>query len=258
MQVTRPVLIAAVAVFAGLLATVFFLLGRESVRRRPAVASAGPPTEPAVAMAAPPTTLAPVPAPVPAAAAAPIVASTPSPSPAPPMPTAGSVAATPPPAAAPPPVQPPIHMTIQSVTPPAAAGGNFDETTAVRDYFLRVQGIQATAPSTDPNEFANKLLSSGMTGDLSGFDELVRVTEEGEHRAEAITPPASCAECADYHQHLLSMLGESASMMRQLRTAFASKNPSALQSMSTAGASLQARANALDQQARQIKAQYGL
>jgi hypothetical protein len=149
-------------------------------------------------------------------------------------------------------------MNIQTVTPPAATGGNFDETTAVRDYFLRVQGIQATAPSTDPSEFASKLMSSSMTGDMSGFDELVRVTEEGEHRAEAITPPESCAPCADYHQHLLGMLGESVSMMRQIKTAFASNNPAALQSISAAGASLQTRANALDQQARQIKAQYGL
>jgi hypothetical protein len=149
-------------------------------------------------------------------------------------------------------------MNIQTVTPPAAASANFDQTSAVRDYFLRVQGIQATAPSTDPNEFANKLLASGMTGDTSGFDELVRVTEEGAQRAQAISPPESCAECASYHQHLLSLLGDSASMMRKLKAAFTSKDASALQSMATAGSSLQASANALDQQARQIKAQYGL
>jgi hypothetical protein len=148
-------------------------------------------------------------------------------------------------------------MNLEVAAPPAAraGGGDGDEAAAVRDYFLHMQAIQATAPSSDTGEFANKLLSSSMTGDTSGLDELVRVTEEGQRRAQELSPPAACA---DYHQRMLSMLGESVSMVRQLKTALTSKDASALAAMSATGSSLQSRANALDQQAQQIKATYGL
>jgi hypothetical protein len=147
-------------------------------------------------------------------------------------------------------------MTLGLAEPAApAATANTDETTAVRDYFTRMQGIQATAPSTDPNELANKLLASSLGGDTSGLDELVRVAEEGASRARSIAPPAACA---DYHERQLGMLGESASLVKQLKAALTSKDPSALSALSATGASLQSRANGLEDQARQIKSQYGL
>ncbi|HET9624149.1 MAG TPA: hypothetical protein VFP84_22405, partial [Kofleriaceae bacterium] len=151
---------------------------------------------------------------------------------------------------------PSAAMTLGGGAPPPAPAA--DDTTAVRDYFTRILAIQATAPSTDTNEFANKLLASSLGGDTSGLDELARVAEEGANRARAVTPPPACAACADYHQRLIGMLGESASMVKQLKSALTSKDPAALNALSATGSSLQARANALDDQARQIKAEYGL
>lgn len=139
----------------------------------------------------------------------------------------------------------------EQAPPPASEAAGAD----VRDYFTRMQAIQTVGPTGDTSEFANKILASSMNGDNSGLDELVRVAEEGAKRAAAITPPA---ELADYHQKMLAMLGESAGMVRQIKTALSSNDATALGALAGMGSSLQNRATALEAEARQIKAKYGL
>jgi hypothetical protein len=221
----------------------------------PAPVPAAPPMPTAAPERAPQIviTTAPVPVPVAAQASAPMVAATIAPSAAP------SARAAAPPAAA-------QAMTLSVPSAPGSLGGSAPSTSpetaatgaAVRDYFMRMTAIQATAPSSDTGEFANKLLASAMTGDTSGLDELVRVTEEGANRVRALSPPSSCRECVDYHERMVSMLGESAGMVRQIKTALTSNNAGALTALSASGSSLQARATALEEQAQRIKSQYGV
>lgn len=239
-QITRGALWAAAAAFAVLLATVSFLLGRESVRRHPPPAAAQAAPEP-IAVAAPtevptpplPSTVMPS-APMPTAAAAPVAADLPRP--------ALALAAMPPPL-------PPLGAAAPARTQSSAAA-------AARDYFLRMQAIQTVGPTGDTGEFANKLLTASLSGgDTSGFDDLIRVTEAGADRVRAITPPACCVE---YHQRLLAMLAESSAMVRRLKTAITTNDAAALGTLAASGSSLQARATALEDEAHRIKASLGL
>jgi len=236
MQLSNRVVYGTAAVFVALFGTVCFLLGRESNRRR----------SPATAMAAAPpiSEVQPVSAPPPVA----------------PMPTA----VTPAPSAMPSVMPPPMATAV--VTPPPAvemapmpalgaqppAG---DARAAARDYFARMQAIQSVASTNDTSEFANKLLSASMTGDASGFDDLVKVMRAGAARARAISPPACCVE---YHQRLLGMLAESTRMVEQLEAAIGKSDSTALTALAASAGALQTRANALEDEASQIKARLGL
>jgi len=132
------------------------------------------------------------------------------------------------------------------------AGG--DARAAARDYFSRMQAIQSVASTNDTSEFANKLLTASMTGDSSGFDDLVKVMQAGAARARAVTPPACCVE---YHQRLLGMLGESTRMVEQLKAAIGKSDSTALTALAASASALQTRASALEDEAGQIKARLG-
>ncbi|HEY0191220.1 MAG TPA: hypothetical protein VGC42_08885, partial [Kofleriaceae bacterium] len=144
---------------------------------------------------------------------------------------------------------------VLGADPLSGTAGTTGPAAGVRDYFARMQAIQTVGPSGDTGELANKILASSISGDTSGLDELARAAEAGAQRAAAITPPP---ELAAYHQRLLSMLGEGAGMVRQIKTALHSNDASALGALAGTGSALQTRATALEDEARQIKARYGL
>jgi hypothetical protein len=239
--VSKRVAIVAAGIFLALFAAVCFLLGRESSRRR---------TLPAVSSPTPDST---------ASAAAPVSPAIAAVNPAAPA----TIAAAPPPmvqlAPAPP---PPVRAALPSTPPlpPIGAGGgpagpDSSEAAAARDYFARMQAIQTISPTNDASELANRLLATAMNGDMSGFDDLVKTAEAGAERARAVTPPACCVE---YHRRMLAMLGESVAMVGELKTAIKSNDAAALTALAASGSSLQSRANALEDEARQIKARLGL
>jgi type IV secretory pathway VirB10-like protein len=236
-QVSKNVVVAAGVAFLALFGAVFFLLGRES-RRRPPIAQLGEPAAPQP-VAPMPTATAPMPtAPMPTSTA-PLPTSTA------PMPTAAEAIAPvePPP---PPRARPAIHA---SAPPPP------DDTAAARSYFTQMQAIQTIAGGTDTNEAANKLLTASMTGDTSGFDELIKAAQAGAAQARAIQPPPCCVA---YHEHLLGLLGESVTMVQQIKRAMATNDAASLSALAASGSSLQTRASALEAEGKQIKAGLGI
>jgi hypothetical protein len=247
-HVSRNVVYAAVAVFLALFAAMFFLLGRESNRRRhsvaaPAVATTDPATPDVDVVGAPvPNPIGATPAAAPTqgaprrAAIEPAVAS---------APRAGANE----PPSAPASIAPPLPLLVPGRTAtsdPAAAG---------RDYFAQMGAIQTFASTNDTGEFANKLLLGTMNGDLSGFDHLLEAMQAGAERARAITPPGCCVE---YHQRLLGMLEDSTQLLGRLKTALQKSDTAAMTSLATSASSLQNRADALDAEARRIKSRLGL
>ena len=229
-QVSKRMVVAAGVVFLALFGAVFFLLGRES-RRRATVT-------PVVAQLAEPVPPLPVAAPLPA--------------PSPPMPTSATAVEPAPlprarPSVAPEPATAPLLRT--SAPPPP------DDTIAARSYFMQMQAIQTISGSTDTNEAANKLLTASMTGDTGGFDELVKAAQAGATQARAIQPPPCCVA---YHEHLLGLLGESVTMVQQIKHAMATNDAASLSALATSGSSLQARAAALEAEGKQIKASLGI
>jgi hypothetical protein len=249
MQISRSAVYAAAAVFLALFGAVFFLLGRESTRRRSAAMASGSAPAP-IAESSPVGAAAPIAQRAAATTAAPMQPA------AQPMPTStvGQV-----PAVAPasqdgaPERVPAIEMAAMPplADPPAVADGR----SAARDYFSRMQAIQTVASTNDTSEFANKLLAASMTGDSSGFDDLIKVMKEGAARARAIAPPPCCV---DYHQRLLGMIAESARMVEQLKDAIGKNDSTALTALAASAGTLQTRANALEEEATQIKARLGL
>lgn len=249
MQVSRNVVYAAAAAFLALFAAVFFLLGRESSRRRaPAAVTVTAPSE----MTTPePRAVAAVPAPalIPALQAA---------GPAPGTrgaPDAETRVGLAPRAGASEPTSSPVIVAapLPRLEPSRAAAG--DAAAAARDYFARMGAIQTFASTNDTGEFANKLLLGTMNGDMSGFDDLLRVMQLGTERARAIMPPACCVE---YHQRLLGMLQDSTQLLDRLKTAIKGGDTGALTALTASASSLQSRADALDSEARRIKTQLGL
>ncbi len=243
MQLSKPAVYAAVAAFLALFAAVFFLLGRDSRRRGPAAI---------VAVAAAPEPAPPVPS-VPASPAPAPIAAAALPSAAAALPSAAAALPSAAAAAAPEPRAPVIALA--PLPPLAASPPPADGAAAARDYFARMQAIQTIGPTNDTGEFANKLLTASMTGDMSGFDDLIKVAQAGAARAQAITPPDCCVK---YHQQLLSMLTESVTMVQQLKTAISRNDSSALTALAASGSALQTRVTALEDQALQIKTRLGL
>ena len=118
-----------------------------------------------------------------------------------------------------------------------------------------MSAIQASGLAGDPTEVANKILASSMSGDPSGFDDILRAAEDGESRARAVTPPPPCAE---YHARTLILLHDGITLTRSLRSALERQDTSALASLATSASSLQNRTEALQQEERNLKVRYGV
>jgi hypothetical protein len=239
-HVSKQVLVGAAIAFALLIGAVGFLLGRESRRPRRGAA------ELAQTMAAGDLT-----------AEAPAVA--PGGSVARPRPSAGAVPAEPAEAASQAPGPGGGARAAARIATPAlpttAPAIEADPAIEVRDYFVQMASIQSAGPTGDPMELANKLLASAASGDSSGFNALIKDVDNGIARAQQVHVPAACQE---YHQRVLEMLGESGRMLRTLQSSIARQDTDGLGALAASATSLQSRADALNAQARQIRARYGL
>lgn len=218
MQVGKNVVVAVGVAFVAMIAIIFFLLGRESKH---------PPSSERIVQAqevAPEVTPSPPPALPPSA------------SPSPPSP---------------PPSTPPPPLVTQSPRVAAVSG----EATAVRDYFRQMDSIQAFTGSTDTGEFANTLLTGAMNGDMSGFDNVLKLAQDGADRARAISPPAACKS---YHDNMLALLGDGVAMLKQLMDAIKRNDTTALASLVATGDALKARSEALEAAGKAIKTKFGI
>ena len=242
MQVSRQVVGVVAAVFLTLFGAVFYLLGRESTRRRTPTVVIAEPSEPGVAAppmptaapppsAAMPTSVAPMPttAVAPAAASAPAVV----------MPSAPTYK-----------IEPLPEIRTQAAENPIVG-----EAAVARDYFARMQAIQTIGTGNDPSEMANKLLTASMTGDSTGFDDLIKAAQTGADRVRAISPPACCV---GYHERLLALVGDGVTMVQEIKRAMQTNDASALAALAASGSALQSRATALEAEATQIKSRLGL
>ncbi len=220
MQVSKNVVYGVAVAFVGMIAVIFFLLGRESQHVR-----SGQPGGEQIRGAADATP--PLPSPI---------------APVSPSPAVGAPAATSTIAPAP------------SAQGPAAAASS-GEAAAVRDYFTRMDAIQAFTGRTDAGEFANTVLAGAMKGDMSGFDNVLKLAQDGLERARAISPPPSCRS---YHDDMLRLLGEGVDMLQQLTAALKSSDTGALTAIAVSGNALQARATALEAEGKAIKSRFGI
>lgn len=242
MHVSKQVIVGAAIGFALLIGAVGFLLGRESRRPRKVPVEAAPAMVAAAAAAVAESSAAAgggaMPGPRPSAAA--------QVDPTPALPASAPAATS-----GPAPARARIATPALPTTAPAIEA---DPAIEVRDYFVQMASIQSAGPTGDPTELANKLLASAAGGDSSGFNALIKDVDGGIARAQQVHVPPACEE---YHQRVLEMLAESGRVLRTLQSSIARQDPDGLGALAASATSLQTRADALNAQARQIRARYG-
>jgi hypothetical protein len=241
MNISKPIAYAAAATIVVLIATVAYLIGRDSGRRQaqavePAPVAQQVAQQPPMQQAPLPSQPAKQPEPMftlPPSSGAPL--RIPQDSPATPTPAVPAVATSP---------EPPIAT-------PVASTGNKE---AIRSYFAQVASIQ-TVGIGDGNEFANTLLSSAMAGDQRGFDGVIASARAGQERLAKVAPPS---ECRAYHNRLTVVVDDGIKLMVTIQNAIKRSDSQALAAVASSAAMLKTRVEALEVEEKQIRARAGL
>jgi hypothetical protein len=137
----------------------------------------------------------------------------------------------------------------------SAAGGHPDAA-AVAAYFTRMDAVAAQVKATqDPEALARTILDQTLSGNMSGFEELITTQRALQARMAEVLPPAPCRE---HHQRSLRLIGRAIALLERTRDAVASKNPSDLASMATEGHAIEEEARATDALANDLRRAAGL
>lgn len=114
---------------------------------------------------------------------------------------------------------------------------------ALSAYLDQLDDLEAGPTTDNPQQFAQQLASSAMSGDTSQLDSLAKDIARAEAKARALSPPS---EASAFHSQVIAQLAESREMIERLSDAFAAKDPNAL-------TSLVDRAKTLEDRAREIE-----
>jgi type IV secretory pathway VirB10-like protein len=138
--------------------------------------------------------------------------------------------------------------------PPASTRSGAPVREAVAAYFHAVDQIQPGQLGGDPETLARGILGGLVKGDATGFDGLIRQTEEARANLAALTPPAPCA---GYHQASLAVLADSLAMLRTVKDSLQGNGAPAADVTAQAGR-LRTRTEALQAQEQGLRRQFGL
>lgn len=238
-SVSKGLLAAVVAVAAGALLAVAFLLGRVSA---PAIPSAPPArlARPAWTPAPPASDSPGVRAPDPPSASTPAALQEPAPKALPP-----EIGAAVPPSPGP---APGLREAGSARVP------SDPDREAVTAYLDAVDRIQPGKMSGDPEGMANEMAGALVRGDTSSLEELIRETEGARSRLAALTPPVACAA---HHRESLGSLDDALEMLRSLRSAMGSPEPAAqLAGVASHANALRARAEAVKKEEQALRQRY--
>jgi hypothetical protein len=126
---------------------------------------------------------------------------------------------------------------------------------AVAAYFLAMDRIQPGQLSGDPEALARGILEGLVKGDATGFDGMIRQTEEARASLAALTPPAPCA---GYHQESLAMLTDSLAMLRTIKGSVQGASGAPAADFTAQASRLRVRAEALQAEEQQLRRRFGL
>ena len=141
--------------------------------------------------------------------------------------------------------------------PPAgpSAGGDPDAA-AVAAYFTRMDAVAAQVKAAqDPQALARTILDQTLSGNMSGFEDLIATQRTLQARMAEVLPPAPCRE---HHQRSLRLIGRAIALLERTRDAVAGKNPSDLASVATEGQAIEEEARATDALANDLRRAAGL
>ncbi len=136
-----------------------------------------------------------------------------------------------------------------------AAGGQPDDA-AVAAYFTRMDAVAAQVKATqDPQALARTILDQTLSGNMSGFEELITTQRALQARMAEVLPPAPCRE---HHQRSLRLIGRAIALLERTRDAVAGKNTSDLASVAPEGHAIEEEARATDALANDLRRAAGL
>jgi len=143
----------------------------------------------------------------------------------------------------------------RALAPAPSAGGNPDRA-AVAAYFARMDVVAAQVTAAqDPQALARTILDQMLSGNMSGFEDLIATQRGLQSRMAEVLPPGSCRE---HHQRSLRLVGRAIALLERTRDAVAGKNSSDLASVATEGQAIEEEARATDAIANDIRRAAGL
>jgi hypothetical protein len=129
------------------------------------------------------------------------------------------------------------------------------ERAAVAAYFDAVERIPSTI-SGEAESVANEMAAALSNGDTSGLDKMIRETDSAKQSLSAIAPPAPCATL---HRESLASLDDALEILRSLKAAMQSPEPTTgLAAVAARANVLRARADAVQREERALRERYGL
>lgn len=142
-----------------------------------------------------------------------------------------------------------------AAAPPAAGQHEVAAAARVAAYLAQVERVHGSGGLPQDQAGIQRMLIAMLQGDTSDFDRLMVATETAEREVKAIQAPP---ECQAYHAVLVSLLAESRALLADLRAATVGQDTDGLASMAARAASLQAKAEELKTQERELRRTYGL
>jgi hypothetical protein len=94
-----------------------------------------------------------------------------------------------------------------------------------------------------------------LSGNMSGFEELIATQRALHARMAEVLPPAACRE---HHQRSLRLIGRAIALLERTRDAVAGRNTSDLASVATEGHAIEEEARATDALANDLRRAAGL
>jgi len=155
----------------------------------------------------------------------------------------------------PPVVREPGEAAGLEPAPAPSAGGDTDRA-AVAAYFARMDVVAAQVTAAqDPQALARTILDQTLSGNMSGFEDLIATQRGLQARMAEVLPPGSCRE---HHQRSLRLVGRAIALLERTRDAVAGKNTSDLASVATEGQAIEEEARATDALANDLRRAAGL
>ena len=137
----------------------------------------------------------------------------------------------------------------------APAAGHADAA-AVAAYFTQMDGVAAQVKAAqDPEALARTILEQTLSGNMTGFDDLIATQRALQARMTQVQPPGSCRE---HHERSLRLMGRAIALLERTRGAVAGRNTADIANVATEGHAIEEEARATDALANDIRRAAGL
>ena len=127
---------------------------------------------------------------------------------------------------------------------------------AVKNYFMELELKLAGSKSwTDPNQFAEQLLKSAMSGDFSDLNDLTGNMRKVANDVANMSVPA---ECAEHRDSVVASLNDSIRILEKVRRGIEEGDMQIIMSLTAEAESIKSSAQRSDELMKQLKSKYGI